>query len=72
VNGWVEDTRADSRCAYVHGYSHLGQEQRSANACPQGNRKWFTFNFPGNACCTFTIELWTVAVARAEASPLRR
>jgi hypothetical protein len=55
VNGWVEDTRADNRCAYTYGYY---PNQWSPLACPKGTRKWFDFYFPVE-CCRFTIELWT-------------
>ncbi|MFF5977128.1 hypothetical protein ACFY7C_37110 [Streptomyces sp. NPDC012769] len=45
VYGWVEDTRADGDCAFVHVHAGNGGAD-SADACGWGTRTNFDMSFP--------------------------
>ncbi|MFI6102288.1 hypothetical protein ACIA8G_42625 [Lentzea sp. NPDC051213] len=42
ISGWVKDTRSDGKCAAVKAEYQSGTQQ-SGRACPEGNRKDFSF-----------------------------
>ncbi|MFJ8913276.1 hypothetical protein [Amycolatopsis sp. NPDC102389] len=44
VTGWVLDTDADGKCAYVKVYwPSENRTVTSPRACPEGNKKYYTF-----------------------------
>lgn len=57
VDGWVEDTKADGRCAEVYALVN-GQWFYSQRACPKGNVR--TFSFDGGAGNSAQVWLRTV------------
>lgn len=46
VSGWLQDTRADGKCALVRINASNGASQRK-NACGTGVREQFSFTFRG-------------------------
>lgn len=47
MNGWVEDTSADGRCAFVKANFNNGYSPTPAKACPKGTRTNFSWNGSG-------------------------
>ncbi|MEU3975763.1 hypothetical protein [Streptomyces bacillaris] len=44
VSGWIEDTRADGKCARVHSIGGNGSEHQK-QACGKGNRASFEWRY---------------------------
>jgi hypothetical protein len=55
IEGWVEDTRSDGKCAKVSANIN-GVTKRSAAACPKGDREEFEWTANGR---TINAELYT-------------
>ena len=47
IDGWVEDTLMDGRCAYVTADPYFDSPSRTATACNSGVRKNFHWEFRG-------------------------
>jgi hypothetical protein len=58
ITGWVEDTKADGKCAKVTAVIN-GDEVRSNAACPKGDREEFSWTSRGSS---ITAELYTYKV----------
>jgi hypothetical protein len=47
IDGWVKDTKADGKCAYVKAFGS-GQNMPQAKACPKNKVTFFRWTFPGS------------------------
>ncbi|WP_328923616.1 hypothetical protein OG429_02580 [Streptomyces sp. NBC_00190] len=47
IDGWVEDTRMDGKCAYVTADPYFDSASRTAKACNSGVRQNFHWEFRG-------------------------
>ncbi|GAA2436381.1 hypothetical protein [Streptomyces lavendulocolor] len=49
IDGWVRDTKADGKCAFVKAFAAFtdGQSRKEAKACPKDSRTKFTWEASG-------------------------
>jgi hypothetical protein len=47
MEGWVEDRKADGKCARVQGKFNNGTSHQTPGACPSGTRLYFSWTEPG-------------------------
>lgn len=47
MTGWVKDTKADGKCAYVKAIFANGDSPTPAKACPKGDETSFSWSGPG-------------------------
>ncbi|MBD0345549.1 MAG: hypothetical protein ICV63_12155 [Coleofasciculus sp. Co-bin14] len=46
IDGWVKDTKADGKCAYVKAFAN-SQSMPQAKACPKGKKTFFQWTVNG-------------------------
>ncbi|MBZ6473886.1 hypothetical protein [Streptomyces griseocarneus] len=58
IDGWVQDTSADDKCAQLYGTFNTGRAWTSPRACPKGSKPGFTRQQQGATNSTVLLRVF--------------